>query len=178
MLRMTDHIALTKDGVHFNTQRGRHWINDVFQTQLREAEQESRATGSLARANSTRGSRNKGNRARIPRQPSRALGTGDGWSRNRRSELERERQARDCSSSQAANRLEADSADRWNRTTGITPRPRLGGTIRLPRQILLRQQDRLQVPCQRRGSNQAAGCFGIDQILVIGVSIRRTCRRS
>ena len=57
MLRMTDHIALTKDGVHFNTQRGRHWINDVFQTQLREAEQESRATGSLARTNSTGGSR-------------------------------------------------------------------------------------------------------------------------
>ena len=49
MLRMVDHIALTRDGVHFNTQRGRHWINDVFQTQLREAEQESRAIGSLAR---------------------------------------------------------------------------------------------------------------------------------
>ena len=57
MLRMIDHIALTKDGVHFNTQRGRHWINDVFQTQLREAEQESRATGSLARTSSTGGGR-------------------------------------------------------------------------------------------------------------------------
>ena len=57
MLRMIDHIALTRDGVHFNTQRGRHWINDVFQTQLREAEQESRATGSLARTSSTGGSR-------------------------------------------------------------------------------------------------------------------------
>ena len=57
MLRMIDHIALTRDGVHFNTQRGRHWINDVFQTQLREAEQESRATGPLARTRSTGGSR-------------------------------------------------------------------------------------------------------------------------
>ena len=57
MLRMIDHIALTRDGVHFNTQRGRHWINDVFQTQLRKVEQESRATGSLARTSSTGGSR-------------------------------------------------------------------------------------------------------------------------
>ena len=57
MLRMVDHIALTRDGVHFNTQRGRHWINDVLQTQLREAEQESRATGSLARTSSPGGSR-------------------------------------------------------------------------------------------------------------------------
>ena len=57
MLRMIDHIALTRDGVHFNTQRGRHWINDVFQTQLKEAEQESRGTSSLARTSSTGGSR-------------------------------------------------------------------------------------------------------------------------
>ena len=56
MLRMIDHIALTRDGVHFNTQRGRHWINDVFQTQLREAEQELRATSSVARTSSTGGS--------------------------------------------------------------------------------------------------------------------------
>ena len=71
MLRMTDHIALTKDGVHFNTQRGRHWINDVFQTQLREAEQESRATGSLARTNSTGGSRI---RATVPESLANRLG--------------------------------------------------------------------------------------------------------
>ena len=71
MLRMTDHIALTKDGVHFNTQRGRHWINDVFQTQLREAEQESRATGSLARTNSTGGSRI---RATVPESFANRLG--------------------------------------------------------------------------------------------------------
>ena len=54
-LRMIDHVALTKDGIHFNTQRGRHWMNDVFQTQLREMEQESRATSSLARTSSTTG---------------------------------------------------------------------------------------------------------------------------
>ena len=56
-LRMIDHIALTRDGIHFNTQRGRHWVNDVFQTQLRQVEQESRANSSLARTSSTGGSR-------------------------------------------------------------------------------------------------------------------------
>ena len=56
-LRMIDHIALTRDGIHFNTQQGRHWINDVFQTQLREVEQESRATSSLAWTSSTGGNR-------------------------------------------------------------------------------------------------------------------------
>ena len=71
MLRMTDHIALTKDGVYFNTQRGRHWINDVFQTQLREVEQESRATGSLARTNLTGGSRI---RATVPESLANRLG--------------------------------------------------------------------------------------------------------
>ena len=35
MLRMIDHLALTRDGIHFNTQQGRRWINDVFQAQLR-----------------------------------------------------------------------------------------------------------------------------------------------
>ena len=62
-LRMIDHIALTRDGIHFNTQRGIHWVNDVFQTQLREVEQESIATSSLARTSSTGGSRI---RARVP----------------------------------------------------------------------------------------------------------------
>ena len=57
MLRMIDHIALTRDGIHFNTQQGRHWINDVFQRQLREVEQESRATKSLAWTSSTGGNR-------------------------------------------------------------------------------------------------------------------------
>ena len=60
MLRMIDHNALTRDGIHFNTQQGRHWINDVFQTQLREVEQESKATSSLAWTSSTVGGRTRG----------------------------------------------------------------------------------------------------------------------
>ena len=36
MLPMIDHLALTRDGIHFNTQQGRRWINDVFQTQVLE----------------------------------------------------------------------------------------------------------------------------------------------
>ena len=63
-LRMIDHVALTKDGIHFNTQRGRHWMNYIFQTQLREMEQESRATSSLARTSSTTGGSRI--RARVP----------------------------------------------------------------------------------------------------------------
>ena len=63
MLRMIDHIALTRDEIHFNTQRGRHWVNDVFHSQLREVEQESRATSSLARTSSTGGD---GIRASVP----------------------------------------------------------------------------------------------------------------
>ena len=61
-LRLLDleNIALTRDGIHFNTQQGRHWINDVFQTQLREVEQESRATSSLAWTSSTGGGRIRG----------------------------------------------------------------------------------------------------------------------
>ena len=60
MLRMIDHIALTRDGIHFKTQQGRHWINDVFQTQLREVDQESRATSSLAWTSLTGGGRIRG----------------------------------------------------------------------------------------------------------------------
>ena len=61
MLRMTDHLTLTRDGIHFNTQRGRLWINDVFQMLLREIEQELRTTSSLARTSSTGGGRVRGN---------------------------------------------------------------------------------------------------------------------
>ena len=61
MLRMIDHLAHTRDGIHFNTQKGRRWINDVFQTQLREMEQELRTTSSLARTSSTGGGRVRGN---------------------------------------------------------------------------------------------------------------------
>ena len=61
MLRMIDHLALTRDGIHFNTQQGRRWINDVFQTQLREVEQELRTTNSMAWTSSTGGGRVRGN---------------------------------------------------------------------------------------------------------------------
>ena len=61
MLRMIDHLALTRDGIHFKTQQGRRWINDVFQTQLRAVEQELRTTNSLARTSSTGGGRVRGN---------------------------------------------------------------------------------------------------------------------
>ena len=61
MLRMVDHLALTRNGIHFKTQQRRHWINDVFQTQLREMEQELRTTSSLARTSSTGGGRVRGN---------------------------------------------------------------------------------------------------------------------
>ena len=60
MLRMIDHIALTRDVIHFNTQQGRYWIKDAFQTQLREMEQELRATSSLAWTSSTGGGRIRG----------------------------------------------------------------------------------------------------------------------
>ena len=60
MLRMIDHISLSREGIHFNTQQGRHWINDAFQTQLREVEQELRATSSLAWTSSTGGGRIRG----------------------------------------------------------------------------------------------------------------------
>ena len=53
VLRTIDHLALTRDGIHFNTQQGRRWINDVFQTQLREVEQELGTTNSLAWTSST-----------------------------------------------------------------------------------------------------------------------------
>ena len=33
-LRMVDHGALTRDGIHFNTQSGIQWMNDAFQTRI------------------------------------------------------------------------------------------------------------------------------------------------
>ena len=60
MLRMVDHIALTRDGTRFNTQQGRRWINDVFQTQVRQVEQELGTTNSLAWTSLTGGGRVRG----------------------------------------------------------------------------------------------------------------------
>ena len=37
-LRMVDHSALTRDGLHFNNQQGRKRINDAFQTKIEELE--------------------------------------------------------------------------------------------------------------------------------------------
>ena len=59
-LRMTDHLSLTRDGIHFNTLQGRRWINDVFQTKIEEIEQGLRTTDSLARTSSTGGGRVRG----------------------------------------------------------------------------------------------------------------------
>ena len=71
MLRMVDHLALTRDVIQFNTQQGRHWLNGVFQTQLREMEQELRTTSSLARTSSTGGGRVRGN---VPESVANRLG--------------------------------------------------------------------------------------------------------
>ena len=51
MLRMIDHLALTRYGIHFNTK------HDVFQTQIGEMDQQLRTTNSLARTSSTGGGR-------------------------------------------------------------------------------------------------------------------------
>ena len=61
LLRMIDYLKLTRDGIQINTQQGRRWIHDVFQTQIGEMEQELRTTNSLARTSSTRGGRVRGN---------------------------------------------------------------------------------------------------------------------
>ena len=61
MMRMVDYLALIRDGIHFNTLQGRRWINDVFQTQLREVEQKLRTTISLARISSNGGGRVRSN---------------------------------------------------------------------------------------------------------------------
>ena len=61
MLRMIDHLALIRDGIHFKTQQGRRWIKDVFQTRIREMEQELRTTDSLALTSLTGGGRVRGN---------------------------------------------------------------------------------------------------------------------
>ena len=52
-LRMTDHLAHTRDGIHFNTLQGRRWINDAFQTRVEEMEGELRTTDALARTSLT-----------------------------------------------------------------------------------------------------------------------------
>ena len=41
-LKMVDDSALTKNGLHFNTQQGIQWINDAFQTKIEEMQIEVR----------------------------------------------------------------------------------------------------------------------------------------
>ena len=41
-MRVVDHGALTRDGIHFNTHPGIQWINDTFQTRIEEMEAELR----------------------------------------------------------------------------------------------------------------------------------------
>ena len=133
MLRMVDHIALTSDGIHFNTQRGRHWVNDVFQTQLREVEQESRATSSLVRTSSTGESRI---RASVPESLINRLGP---------LAMETAAAAPVAPSSNVRERLGTAPPprtqpleSRLGRSVDQNrPRPCLGGTIRPPRQTLL-----------------------------------------
>ena len=179
MLRMIDHIALTRGGIHFNTQRGRHWVNDVFQTQLREVEQESRATSSLAWTSSTGGNRI---RASVPESLVNRLGP---------LAMETAAAAPVAPSLNVRERLGTAPPPRTqplesrlgrsvdqNRNNSQTVSPCLRGTTRRPWQTLLQQPDRLRAPCQRKELNQAACCFGTNQTLVIGDSTRRTCQRS
>ena len=176
-LRMIDHIALTRDGMHFNTQRGRHWVNDVFQTQLREVEQESRVTSSLARTSSTGGSRI---RASVPESLVNRLGpltmetaaaTTVAPSSNVRERLGTAPPPR---TQPLESRLGRSVVQNRNNSQTVSRR----NDPPWPRQTLLQQQDRLRAPCQRRELNQAACCFGTDQTRVIGDSTRRTCPRS
>ena len=52
-LRMTDHLALTRDGIQFNTLQGRRLIIDAFQTRIEEIEGELMTTDALARTSLT-----------------------------------------------------------------------------------------------------------------------------
>ena len=46
-LKMVDHGALTRDGIHFNTQPGIQWMDDAFQTRIEEMETELRTMVNL-----------------------------------------------------------------------------------------------------------------------------------
>ena len=176
MLRMIDHIALTRDGVYFNTQQGRHRINDAFQTQLREVEQELRATSSLTWTSSTGGDRIRGSVPESLANRLRPLAT------------ETATAAPVAPSSNVRERL------------GTAPPPRtqplesrLGRSVDQNRnnsQTVSRMSDPPATanPASTAGPstsavateqlNRAACCFGTAQTLIIGDNIRRTCQRS
>ena len=52
-LEDTLHLALTRDGLHFNTIQGKRWYDDAFQTKIGELEEELRSFDTLARTSST-----------------------------------------------------------------------------------------------------------------------------
>ena len=148
----------------------------MFQTQLREMEQELRTTCSLARTSSTGGPRVRG----IVQE---SLANRLGYLT-----METGATAPVAPSSDVRARLgtdppprtrgwRADLAD-WLIRAGLAPRPCLGGVIRLPQQLLLRQQDNRRAPCRRRKSNQTVCCSGTVQIPVVGDNIRQTCRQN
>ena len=176
MLRMIDHLALTRDGIHFNIQRGRRWINDVFQTQLREVEQELRTTNSLAWTSSTGGGRVRGNvpESLVNRLGPLAMETGAAPPVAPSSDV---RERLGTAPPPEHNRWRADLGDRLIRT-GLARRPCLGGMTRPLQQPLLRQQANRRAPCRRRELNQAACCFGTVMTPAVGDSIRQTYRRS
>ena len=139
MLRMVDHLALTSDGIHFNTQQGRNRINDVFQTHLREMEQELRTTSSLAGTSSTGGGRVRGN---VPESLANRLGP---------LAMETGAAAPVAPSSDVRVRLGTAPPPRTQPLESrlgrsvdqnkVTPRPCLGVMTRPLQQKLLRQQD-------------------------------------
>ena len=52
-LEDTLHLALTRDGLHFNTVQGKRWYDDAFQTKIGELEEELRLFDTLARTSLT-----------------------------------------------------------------------------------------------------------------------------
>ena len=175
MLRMIDHLTLNRDGIHFNTQQRRRWINDVFQTQLREMEQELRTSGSLARTSSTGGGIVRGNvpeslanrlgpltmgtGATAPVAPSSDVRARFGTAPHPRTQPLESRLGRSVDQS----RISSQTVSRRSDTSAIR---------------LLRQQDNRRAPCRRKKSNQTIWCSGTVQIPVVGDNIRQTCRQN
>ena len=148
MLPMIDHLALTRDGIHFNTQQGSRWINDVFQTQIGEIDQELRTTNSLARSSSTGGGRVKGN---VPESLANRLGP--------------------LAMETGAAAPVAPSSD-VREMLGNAPPPRRQATA-----TPALEQTHRRAPRRRKELSQAAWCFGTGQTPAVGGNIKRACQR-
>ena len=168
---MTRSLArrLTRDGIHFNTQQGRRWINDVFQTQIREMEQKLRTTNSLARTSSTGGARMRGN---VPESLANRIGP---------LAMETGAAAPVAPSSDVRERLGTAPLPR-RQPLGyrlirirLPPGPCLGRVTRPLRQFL--KQTNRRAPCRRKELSQAACCFATVQTPAVGDSIRRISQR-